>query len=211
MPCAALPLPLRLGLTGGIGSGKSTVAALLAEGGAAAIVDADAISRAATAAGGAAIPAISAAFGAHMVDATGALDRAAMRALVSSNHGVRRRLEAIVHPIVLQESRRQAQAAQQRGARLVVFDVPLLAESGARWRAQLDGVLVVDCEPEEQIARVAARSGWPRAHIEGIMAVQAVRVQRLAAADIVVCNGRGVSLPALRARVQALRRRLMGL
>ena len=201
---------IRLGLTGGIGSGKSTVAALLAEAGAA-VMDADAISRAITGAGGAALPAIHEAFGVHVFDATGALDRAAMRELVSADPGARQRLEAIVHPIVLQESERQAQAAQRQGARLLVFDVPLLAESGARWRAQLDAVLVVDCEPEEQIARVAARSGWPRAHIEGIMAAQATRPQRLAAADFVIFNGSGVSLPALRAQVRALHRRLMGL
>ncbi|MBQ9579526.1 MAG: dephospho-CoA kinase [Ottowia sp.] len=201
---------IRLGLTGGIGSGKSTVAALLTEAGAT-VIDADAISRAITGAGGAALPVIHEAFGAHVFDATGALDRAAMRALVSANPGARQRLEAIVHPIVMQESLRQAQAAQQRGAQLIVFDVPLLAESGARWRAQLDAVLVVDCEPEEQIARVAARSGWPRAHIEGIMAAQAARGERLAAADFVIFNGSGVSLPTLRAQVQALLRRLMGL
>lgn len=201
---------VRLGLTGGIGSGKSTVAALLAEAGAA-VIDADALSRAVTGAGGAALPAIHKAFGSAMFDATGALDRTAMRALVSADPCARRRLESIIHPIVLQESERQAQAARQRGEQLVVFDIPLLVESGARWRAQLDAVLVVDCEPEEQIARVAARSGWPRAHIEGIMAAQATRAQRLAAADIVVANGSGVSLPALRAQVRALQRNIMGL
>ena len=203
-------MSVRLGLTGGIGSGKSTVAALLAQAGAA-VIDADAISRAATGTGGAALPAIHEAFGVHVFGAAGALDRAAMRALVSADPGARRRLEAIIHPIVLQESERQAQLAQQRGAPLIVFDIPLLAESGARWRAQLDAVLVVDCEPEEQIARVAARSGWPRAHIEGIMAAQATRAQRLAVADIVVANGRCTSLSGLRAQVQALQCRLMGL
>ena len=203
-------MSIRLGLTGGIGSGKSTVAALLAEAGAS-VIDADALSRAATGAGGAALPAIHEAFGAHMFDAAGALDRAAMRALVSADPGARRRLESIIHPIVLQESEHQAQAAQQRGAKLIIFDVPLLAESGARWRAQLDAVLVVDCEPEEQIARVAARSGWPRVHIECIMAAQATRAQRLAAADIVIANGRRTSLPGLHAQVQALHRRLMAL
>lgn len=201
---------VRLGLTGGIGSGKSTVAALLAEAGVA-VIDADAISRAITGAGGAALPAIHKAFGAAMFDATGALDRAAMRALVSADPGARQRLEAIVHPLVMRESLRQAQAVQQREAQLIVFDIPLLVESGARWRAQLDAVLVVDCEPEEQIARVAARSGWPRAHIEGIMAAQATRAQRLAAADFVLLNGSGVSLPALRAQVRALQRSIMGL
>ena len=207
---AALHGSIRLGLTGGIGSGKSTVAALLADEGAA-VMDADAISRAVTGAGGAALPAIHEAFGAHVFDASGALDRAAMRALVSADPGARQRLEAIVHPLVMQESLRRAQVAQQQGCRLLVFDIPLLVESGARWRAQLDAVLVVDCEPDEQIARVAVRSGWPRAHIEGIMAAQAARGQRLAAADFVIFNGSGVSLPALRAQVQALGRRLMGL
>lgn len=194
-------MPFRLGLTGGMGSGKSTVAAMLAELGAV-VVDADAISRAATAAGGGAMPGIAQAFGTGVLMPDGALDRAAMRALVYHDAGARQRLEAIIHPIVAQETARQAQAAMQAGGRLIVFDVPLLVESGARWRAQVDGVLVVDCEPETQIERVMARNQLPREQVQAILAVQASRAMRLTAADAVLFNGAGVSMAALRSQVQ---------
>ena len=206
-----VPIPVRLGLTGGIGSGESTAAALLAEEGAAAVIDADAISRTVTAAGGSAISAIRQTFGAHVIDSTGALDRAVMRELVCADPGARQQLEAIIHPIVMQESWRHAQQAQQQGNRLLIFDVPLLVESGGLWRAQLDCVAIVDCEREEQIARVAARSGWPRAHIEVVLAAQAGRERRLAAADAVIDNGAGATLEQLRTQTRALRRALLEL
>jgi dephospho-CoA kinase len=177
---------LRLGLTGGIGSGKSTVAALLARHGAA-VIDADAISRQTTAPGGAAIEAIRQVFGAELIGPDGALDRERMRALAFSEASARRRLEQIIHPLIGQETQRQAEAATRAGARCIVFDIPLLVES-QRWRAQLDQVLVIDCRPETQITRVMLRSQLPRSEVERIMEQQADRGQRLRAADHVICN-----------------------
>ena len=177
---------LRLGLTGGIGSGKSTVAGLLARHGAA-VIDADAISRNTTATGGAAIKAIREVFGSELIGPDGALDRERMRALAFSDASARQRLEQIIHPLVGQETQRQAEAATRAGARCIVFDIPLLVES-KRWRARLDQVLVVDCRPETQIARVMRRSQLPRPEIERIMNQQADRVKRLQAADHVICN-----------------------
>ena len=193
-------LALRVGLTGGIGSGKSTVAGMLAECGAA-IIDADAISRQTTAPGGAAIPMIAQAFGAGLVTAGGALDRDHMRELVFTDPDAKRQLEAIIHPLVGAETARQAAQAQQSGQACIVFDVPLLVESG-RWRQQLDRVLVVDCSEETQISRVMARSGWTRQMVEQVMAGQASRMQRLAAADVCIDNDGTVSLGALALRVQ---------
>ena len=154
----------RLGLTGGIGSGKSTVASLLAARGAA-VVAADAIARATTAPHGSAMPAIAQAFGAEFVNAQGALDRERMRALAFSDPDAKKRLEAIIHPLVSQASHDQTTAAIANGHRCIVFDVPLLVESG-RWRQQLDRVLVVDCSRETQIARVMARNGWTREAVQ---------------------------------------------
>ncbi|MBK8665022.1 MAG: dephospho-CoA kinase [Burkholderiales bacterium] len=195
-----MPSTRQIGLTGGIGSGKSTVATLLAERGAA-VIDADAISRASTAGGGGALPAIAATFGAALIGADGALDRAAMRALVYRDAGARQRLEAIVHPLVAQEIDRQAQRAINAGHHLIVFDVPLLVESGPRWRARVDRVLVVDCDPATQIERVMARNQLPREEIERIIAAQVTRAQRLGAADAVLFNGAGVTLTALHTQV----------
>ena len=192
-----------LGLTGGIGSGKSTVAQMLAVQGAA-IIDADAISRATTAAGGAALPTIAQQLGAHLIAPDGALDRTAMRALVFDDTGARQRLEAIIHPLVAQETDRQARLALDAGRRLLVFDVPLLVESGARWRAKVDRVLVIDCDSATQIGRVMARNALPRDQVEQIVAAQASRAQRLAAADLVIFNGAGVTQDALGAQAARL-------
>ena len=181
-----LSVARRIGLTGGIGSGKSTVAQMLAEYGAV-IVDADAISRQLTAVGGAAIPAIRQIFGAAFVTSAGALDRDAMRQQVFSDPAAKLRLEAIIHPLVIAETAQQAGAAEKNGAPCIVFDVPLLVESG-RWRQQLHQVLVVDCSEEMQISRVMARSGWTREAVQKVMDVQASRAQRLAAADICIYN-----------------------
>lgn len=191
---------LRLGLTGGIGSGKSTVAGLLAEAGAA-IIDTDAISRALTAPGGAAMPALREAFGPALVAADGGLDRAAMRNAVFADPAALLRLEAILHPMIGAETERQAHQAAADHA-LLVFDVPLLVESG-RWRARVDRVLVVDCEPETQIQRVMARSGWSREGVEAVLRKQASRTQRRAAADVLIHN-EGLDLAALRGQVLAL-------
>lgn len=196
------PQPLfRLGLTGGIGSGKSTVANLLAARGAA-VVDADAIARAVTAPHGSAMPAIAKAFGHEFVDADGALNRDRMRALAFSDPDAKKRLEAIVHPLVSQETQRQTEAAIQSGHRCVVFDVPLLVESG-RWRQQVDRVLVVDCTRETQIARVMARNGMAREMVARIIDAQLTSGVRLAAADWVIRND-ALSLDALRTEVNAL-------
>jgi dephospho-CoA kinase len=176
----------RIGLTGGIGSGKSTVAGMLAECGAV-IVDADTISRQTTAAGGAAIAAIEQIFGVSFLTPTGALDRDAMRQLVFSDPAAKLRLETIIHPLVTAETIRQVCDAESAGARCLVFDVPLLVESG-RWRHQVDQVLVVDCTEERQISRVMVRNGWTREAVLKVMAGQASRAQRLAAADICIYN-----------------------
>lgn len=177
---------LHIGLTGGIGSGKSTVAAMLAGHGAA-VIDADAISRQTTAPGGAAMEQLRREFGANFITADGALDRARMRELVFAQPEARRRLEAIVHPLVGQETARQTQAAQVAGHHCIVFDVPLLAES-AHWRQRVDRVLVVDCTPQVQVARTMLRSGLTQAAVEGIMASQTGREARLRVADLVIFN-----------------------
>lgn len=187
-----------LGLTGGIGSGKSTVSAMLVGLGAA-LIDADANARAVTAAGGAAIEAIRSSFGDALVTPDGALDRAAMRTLVFQDPQAKQRLEAIVHPLVGQLGQQQLQAARAAGCAVVVYDIPLLVESG-RWRAQLDAVLVVDCLPATQVARVMQRSGLDEAAVRAIMAAQASREQRLAAADTVIYN-EGLSLAQLQVEV----------
>jgi dephospho-CoA kinase len=177
----------RIGLTGGIGSGKSTVAGMLAARGAA-VIDADAISRSVTAPGGRAISAIAATFGAHMVGADGAMDRQAMRERIFQDAQAKRQLEAIIHPLVSQITVEQAQAALDQGCHGLVFDVPLLVESGERWRRQVDRVLVVDCNTDTQRQRVMARSGLPANEIDRIIAQQASRAQRLACADVVIVN-----------------------
>jgi len=176
----------RLGLTGGIGSGKSTVATLLAQLGAA-VLDADAISRALTAPHGLAIDPIRQAFGTEFITHAGALDRERMRALVFADPDAKQILEAIIHPLVAQETRRQAQESQASGKHCLVFDVPLLVESG-RWRENVDQVLVVDCLPATQISRVVARSALSREAVLAIMASQASREARLQAADAVIFN-----------------------
>ncbi|MDD5324824.1 MAG: dephospho-CoA kinase [Polaromonas sp.] len=185
---------LRIGLTGGIGSGKSTVGRALAGNGAT-LVDADVIARQLTAAGGAAVREIANQFGDRMIAANGALDRDQMRKLAFDDPAARLRLEAIVHPMVAREAMRQAEQADHAGSACIVFDIPLLVESG-RWRQQVDRVLVVDCREATQIARVMARNGWSREAVEKIMAEQASRAQRLAAADLCVYN-EGLSLEAL--------------
>ncbi len=196
--------PFRLGLTGGIGSGKSTVGQMLAAQGAT-LLDADQIARAVTGPGGAAMAAIAQAFGAELVDANGALDRDRMRALVFAQPAARQQLEAIVHPLVAKLTQAQAQSAVQSGQRLLVFDIPLLVETGQRL-PEMHAVLVVDCQEQTQIDRVMARNALPRATIENILAAQATRRARRAAADAVLYND-GLSLQDLQAQVAALAHR----
>ena len=192
------PARLRIGLTGGIGSGKSTVAGLLAARGAT-VVDTDLIARQLTLPGGGAIAAIAAEFGADLIAADGALDRARMREIVFADPARKRRLEAILHPLIGLETDRQSEAA---ASRVVVYDVPLLVESG-RWRARVDRVLVVDCPIETQVRRVLARSGWAEEAVRAVIAQQATRERRRACADAVIHND-GLDLEALGAEVDAL-------
>jgi dephospho-CoA kinase len=196
------PFPLRIGLTGGIGSGKSTVAQMLHARGAA-IIDADAIARSVTAPNGAAMPAIAQTFGEDFITTDGALDRERMRAHVFKEPSAKQALEAIIHPLVTQETQRQAQAAIEQGFRTLVFDVPLLVESGTRWRTQVDRVLVVDCAETTQIERVVARNGLSRETIQNIISAQASRAQKLAAADWVIHNEK-LTLQTLRDQVAQL-------
>ena len=185
----------RIGLTGGIGSGKSTVAAMLARCGAA-LVDADAIARGLTLAGGAAMPEIARVFGPAFVAPDGAMDRDWMRARAFGDPGVKARLEAILHPLIGATAHAQAAAA---GRATVVFDVPLLVESG-HWRARVDRVLVVDCSEPTQVRRVMARNGWPEEAVRRVIAQQATREQRRAIADAVILND-GLSLEELQREV----------
>lgn len=203
-PCAATALQRtwQVGITGGIGSGKSTVAGMLAQCGAV-LIDADAISRQLTAAGGAAMPAVQAAFGAAMLSRDGSMNRPLMRERVFTDAAARVQLQAILHPLINVQTQAQALTARQSGARCVLHDVPLLVESGDRWRAQLERVVVVDCLEATQIERVMARSGWPESEVTRVMAQQATRAQRLACADAVVFN-QGLSLSQLRTIVGRL-------
>lgn len=191
---------LTIGLTGGIGSGKSTVGHMLVQLGAH-LVDLDAISRGLTAPGGGAIEAIAQHFGPGLIDAQGAMDRARMRELAFADPSALQRLEGILHPLIGQHA--DAQAALALPHQHIVFDVPLLAESGRRWQDKVDRIVVVDAERETQIARVMARSGWSREAVEQVLAKQAQRDTRLAMAHHVILN-EGLSLPALRQQVEAL-------
>jgi len=193
--------PVTIGLTGGIGSGKSTVAGMLVACGAH-LVDTDAIARALTQPGGAAMPALQAAFGAQAITPEGALDREVMRQRVFANPAIKLQLEAIIHPLIGSEALRMATLAD---GRTVVFDVPLLAESQGKrpWRARVDRVLVVDCSEATQRARVAARPGWDSALAERVMAQQASRALRRSVADALIHND-GISLQDLQAQVQAV-------
>ena len=172
-----------VGLTGGIGSGKTTVADLFAKHGVS-IVDTDVIAHRITAPGGAAMPLIEQAFGAQYVASDGALDRAKMRALVFSDDAAKAKLEAITHPLIRAETEREREAAT---GPYVVIVVPLLVESGT-WRSRVDRVLVVDCGLDTQIARVMRRNAFSREQVLAIIARQATREARLAAADDVVVN-----------------------
>ncbi len=188
----------RIGLTGGIGSGKSTVARMLAGLGAT-IIDADHIARQLTAPGGAAIAAIAQQFGPQAIATDGAMDRAYMRDQAFGNPAIRQQLEAIIHPLVGKETARQAAQALAQGAGLLVHDIPLLVES-PHWRRQLDAVVVVDCQEATQIERVAARSQLSAEAVRRIVATQASRRLRRACADVVLYND-GLDLEALQGQV----------
>lgn len=192
--------PHRLGLTGGIGSGKSTVGSMFAALGAT-LIDADHIARDVTGPQGVAMDAIRTRFGDAYVDASGALDRARMRDLVFQHPEARTQLESIVHPLVSQHSQLLSEQAVAKGCRLIVHDIPLLAESG-RWACRLDAVVVVDCPVQTQIERVIRRNGLAPEVVQSIIASQATRSARRAVADVVMINPAHCTLEALQAQVQ---------
>ena len=175
-----------IGLTGGIGSGKTAVSDLLGELGAG-IIDTDQIAREITAPGGKAIPLIQKAFGSDFINASGALDRVKMRVLVFENPQSRTILEQITHPLIREETRSQATDLIAKGLPYLVFVIPLLVESEA-WQALIDWLVVVDCPEETQIARVMQRSNLSRAEVERILNAQASRKERLSLANTVIEN-----------------------
>jgi dephospho-CoA kinase len=189
---------LHIGLTGGIGSGKSTVAAMLVRLGAP-LIDTDAIARALTAAGGAALPLLQREFGDAIFTADGSLDRAAMRTRAFADASVRQRLEAVLHPLIGAEAQRRADVHTRS---TLVFDVPLLAES-KQWRSRVHRVLVVDCSADTQIERVIARPGWTREAATHAIAAQATRETRRGIADAVIFND-AITLAELQAHTEAL-------
>jgi dephospho-CoA kinase len=194
-----------VGLTGGIGSGKSTVADLFAALGVR-IIDTDLISHQLTQTGGAAVPAIRDTFGAHLINAQGALDRSRMRELVFANPEEKKRLEAILHPLIYSQSRDQAASASAAPYTIIV--VPLLFESG-RYTEWLQRVITVDCPEEAQIARTTQRSRLDEAAVRAIMAQQLDREARLTLADEVILNSG--SLDDLKTQVVGIHRRLSAL
>jgi len=196
--------PYLIGLTGGIGSGKSTAAELLARAGAG-VIDTDAIAHALTAPGGAAMRSLIGEFGPAIATKKGALDRAAMREMAFADPTVRRRLEAILHPMIHAEVDRQIAALAPTFPYLVLV-VPLLIETGT-YRERIDRLAVVDCPEALQIARVRARSQLPEATIRAILAAQASREARLAAADDIIDNS--TTLSALTAQLEVLHQRYL--
>lgn len=189
-----------VGLTGGIGSGKSAAAECFARFGAA-VVDTDSIAHELTGPDGAAMPAIRSVFGEAVVSANGGLDRTAMRQRVFADTGERKRLEAILHPMIRVESDRRCNEALAAGAPYVVLVVPLLVEAGS-YRERVGRIAVVDCDDEIRVARVMARNGLPREEVERIVAAQASRADRLAVADDVIDNSG--NLDDLASRVASL-------
>ena len=199
-------LPL-IGLTGGIGSGKTAVSNLFAQLGAG-IVDTDLIAHQITAPGGKAIPLIRDHFGAEFIDNSGALDRAKMRSLVFQNPEAKKALEEITHPLIRQETLRQAGQLADAGAPYLLLVVPLLIESGA-WIDQIDYLVVVDCPEETQIQRVMHRSNLSRTEVEAILKAQASRQERLALANTVIDNQGKLS--ELKSAVQELHQKILGI
>ena len=191
-----------VGLTGGIGSGKSAAAAEFERLGAT-VVDTDDIARELTQPGGRALPEVERLFGKEAIGASGAMDRKRMRERVFADPVARKALEALLHPMIREESRRRIAAA---GGPYVVHVVPLLVES-ADYRERVDRVLVIDVPEEVQVERVRARSGLSEAEVRAIVASQATRAARLAAADDVIEN-RG-TIDALRKQVAAFHRKYL--
>ncbi|KMQ79955.1 Dephospho-CoA kinase [Candidatus Burkholderia pumila] len=195
-----------IGLTGGIGSGKSTVAEMFAVRGVP-LIDTDLIAHQVTAPGGAAMPLIASEFGDDFLAANSALDRAKMRTLVFSDDTAKARLEAIVHPLICAETERQRMAA---GGAYHIVMVPLLVDSGD-WATRVKRVLVVDCPVETQIARVMKRNGFTREQVLAIIARQATREARIAAADDIIMNNEAATLETLAQQVDDLHQRYLAL
>jgi dephospho-CoA kinase len=194
-----------VGLTGGIGSGKSTVADMFAAQGVR-VVDTDLISRQLTQINGAAIPSIRTAFGAEVINAAGALDRDKMRALVFDHPAEKKRLESILHPLIFEQARKQAYSSTDAPYTLVV--VPLLFESG-RYTGWLHRIITVDCPEETQIARTMQRSCLDDAAVRAIMSTQHTRTQRLTLTDEIISNNG--NLDELKMQVVGIHRRLSAL
>ena len=197
-------IPL-IGLTGGIGSGKTAVSDMLGELGAG-IIDTDLISHQITAPGGKAIPLIAKAFGADFIDPQGALIRSKMRALVFEDPSARKVLEQITHPLIQEETSEQALKLAKSGAPYLVFVVPLLIESGS-WVKLIDYLVVVDCSEETQIQRVMHRNNMARSDVENVLKAQTSRNARLAAANAVIENQGG--LDELKSEVLKLHQQLL--
>ena len=190
--------PRSIGLTGGIGSGKSTVASLWVALGAR-LIDTDAIARELTATGGAALPALAAEFGTDILAPDGALDRGRMRELAFADPTARRRLESILHPMIGAVAQQRAFGAHEP---FVVFDVPLLTES-SHWRRRCDRIVVVDCSESTQVQRVMQRSQWSEHQVRQAIAQQSSREHRRAIADAVILN-EGCTFTDLAADVSTL-------
>ena len=197
------PIIRKIGLTGGIGSGKSTVAKILNDQRGFALIDADAISRALTAPEGEAIEDIKSQFGPQFILVDQSLDRQKMRDLVFNDPNARKRLESIIHPKVLGQIERQIFRANDEGMKTVLIDIPLLAESHARWQQRLDAVLVVDCMPETQVQRVTQRSGLDPQSVLKIISSQATREARNALANWIIFN-EGLTLEELESEVMGI-------
>jgi dephospho-CoA kinase len=196
-----MPRTLRIGLTGGIASGKTTIANLFAALGVP-VIDTDVLAREVVEPGSEALAAIAAHFGPQILQADGSLDRAALRARVFAAPDERRWLEALTHPRIraLMEAR-----CESAGGPYQIVAIPLLAETGRD--ARVDRVLAVDCEPEMQIMRLRARDGSTREQAERILAAQATRAARLQIADDVVANDADIA--RLSTQVEALHRRYL--
>lgn len=190
----------KVGITGGIGSGKSTVCRLFAQWNVT-IIDADALSHELTGPGGKAIAAIHEAFGSQAINAEGALDRAYMRQRAFEDVSARNKLQAIIHPLISQEMASKTASAT---GEYVIYDIPLLVESIHKYKDFLNVICVVDCEESEQILRVQNRSGLSVEAIMNIINAQASREQRLAVANEVIFNGSGVTHEQLQERAFAL-------
>lgn len=176
----------RIGLTGGIGSGKSTFGAMLSARGFA-LIDADAVSRELTGVGGLAIAKVREAFGNSSIALDGSMDRDQMRTLVFSHPEAKARLETILHPLIRATIAEKLTAFKDKGEPLAILDIPLLVES-SQWQGQLDGIIVVDCSEARQLSRIMARNGWTQAQTKAVIAAQASRQERLAVANWVIDN-----------------------